>query len=309
MLLQSNQRVYSIYQTLRSYKDLQVYLANEASVSNQATQKQYLINEFRNPELIRNCIEDMLSLQKDATVAEFVDVFTSGACLYTVFTYSQPYLLKDYVARHRLSFGNRVNLLKNILFKLSTYSQAPLPVLIHLVDTDNIHVHPDETIYFSFAFHPEQLQSSSTINTLYLKIANLVLLLFPKETDSRSNKQLQMVLKKCERAVYQSIPEIVKDVERIDTSTFTEKLKNWFQERKSQVQLLKNISLVALLLFFSFILYTRFIVPDNTTPVQAPVPVQQVGELPVSNGSPEQETEALEEQATEPALIHVDVGN
>jgi hypothetical protein len=313
MLLHTDKRSFSVFQTLHSYKDVNVYLANELlddkQQANNANSRQYLINEIHSHDVIQLVIKDMLALQKESTFTEFIDVFTLDSKLYVVFSYNKPYLLNTYINRHKLSFANRVSLLQAYLFRLSTYMYLPMPILMSLIHEDNINVTPDEDIYFHFAFHPANLQPALTKQILFAEIALIIGKMFSDELTTHKGKQLRLIMQKCERNVYSSIPEIVKDVKQLDSRPFADKAKSWFTDKMSLLHKVKNFAFIGLIAVVVFVLYTRFISPSSIQPVDIPQSIQQVGELQIGEPTSSQgdESEHIPLDPAEPVIIQIDV--
>ncbi|KAB2951944.1 hypothetical protein F9B85_10320 [Heliorestis acidaminivorans] len=279
MLLYSNQRVYRVYRTLRSFKDLQVLLAYDGATGDPTRGKVYLINEICNPSFIRTTIEEMLSLRRHSTFSEFAEVFSLNSKLYVVFHYNKSSALQDFLAHHKLPFAKRVLLVQNLLSKLSAYTALPVSVQLASVDFENINVQNDMSVSFNFAMHPNHFHSTTSHNDVYIGIANLINELFSKEVHTKEGRSLQLIMEKCERSVYKSVPEILIDARQIDTSSRWDKTRKWFDKKRPLLQKVKTLTFTVVLVLLIFVVYTRFISRDAVQTVGEPPVINQLGEI------------------------------
>lgn len=303
MRLKAKNRTFTVYQTLGSYQDVYVYLAREGADQ----ENRYLVNEIQSPQMIRTYLDELLSLQKDDNFSEFVDLFTLNSKLYLVFKYAKPFLFMDFLNKYTLSFPEKVTLMNNYLFQLSSYTRFSPIILQALTDPENINVSPDGTAYFNFSLKPQHFADPADKSAPFQGIAALLKTLFAKELASRKKKQLLFIIEKCEKGLYKSIPELKKDVQEIDTFSTWDKIKEYFQARKSVLKIIKNVGLAALIVVFLVIIYTRFIAPGPAQRADAPLPVEQIGEVTVQEEEETDENDEAESPDPEqPRRIRID---
>lgn len=305
MLLKAKNRTFSVFQTLGSYQDLCVYLARDTK----GGETSYLVNEISSPQVIRSSLKAMLSLRKESNISEFEDIFTLNSRLYVVFKYAKPYLLLDYLNKYRLSFAERVKLMENYLFQLSSYSHLPPAVLQSLTDPDNINIQRDRDVYFNFSFKPAYLLAAGDKANLFKRLGSLLKILFAGELSGSGKRELLVVMGKCEKNLYKSIPEMNRDVKGIDTSSNWDKVREYFHARKNTLNLLKNMGLTFLTIVIFIIIYTRFISPGPGAATEPAMPVTQIGEvtLETEEDDPEEHNSADQpEPVSQPRIIRID---
>lgn len=303
MLLKTSNQVFTVFQTLRSYQKINVYLAKDAT----ANANHYLINEICCPQIIRSNIEELLTLRQEQNSPGFVDIFTQDSKLYLVFKYAKPSLIMDYLHKNKLSFTERVKLLENYLFNLSAWTSSPLAISRSLTDLDNINLYSEADIFFNFSLKPDHFQEPKDRSTLFNNIATLIRVLFAKELNSKKGRQLHLIIEKCEKSIYKTVPQIAKEVQGVDISSSGEKFKQYLQGKRSLLKQAKDYALIALIAVMVVIVYTRFISPSAIKPSQPVQPVTQVGEVLILQETPSEQEPADSKDVNPPAIIRVDL--
>lgn len=293
MHLPTDNRNYETFQTVKASKEVNVYLARDLlyKATPDVESPLYLVNEITDVDLIHNNIEQLLALRQERRITDFVDVFTLQSKLYLVFKHKKPYLLADYLTRHKLTYANRVKLLENVLFNISSHALFPDSILCALTEVDNIHVNPDESSFSSYALQASHLLPNSNRRDVWLGIARLIMQMFPEELMQKRGRTLHFIIEKCERSVYRSLPEIIHDVRLIDTATTWERFKRSLQERKQQLSLVKQFGWGVIIVLIVFVIYTRFISPNAAHNLDKQLPVKQVGEIIVIEATPSDDSE------------------
>ncbi len=299
MILKTSNKHFAIYQKLRSYKELNLYLAKEGD----SNANHYLITEILCPQIIRSCIKELLALREEKSFSQFVDVFSFNSKLYLVLEYTKPMLLLDYLSKNKLTFGEKVKTLDNYLFQLASYASLPMSIRIALTDLENINLQPDHSVFFNFLLTPQSIGQSHDKASLLKGISAVIKAIFVQELSSTKGKELQLIIEKCEKSIYKTVPEIIKDVKNIDTSSTWDKLKLYLQEKKSSVQRVKDLGMTVFLVLLVVVVYSRFISP-NPLGSQL-VPVTQIGEVVIIEESLEEEPEQ-ESPAPPPVVIKVE---
>ena len=292
MRLNVKNRSFNVYQTLGSYNDVHVYLAREGA----SVKERYLINEIRCPQMIRHHLGELLSLQQEDSFAELVDVFSFNSRVYVVFKYSSPSLLMNYLHKNQLSLMEKLKLIDHYFFQLSFYSRFSPKVVHALTDPDNINVSQDGSVYFNFSLKPAHFTGGEDKTSLSKRIASLLRMVFSEELAGRKKQPLLVILEKCDKGLYRSIPEVKKDMLKVDTTSFWDRVKNYLHERKHVLDTLKNLGVTALVVVFFVLVYTQYIAPGPHQTADTPVPVTQIGDVAVSEEVDREEEQEQEQE-------------
>ncbi len=293
MIIKTASRTFSVFQILSSYQDITVYLAKDkADIT--INSDNYLINEICCKNLIQSCLEGLLTLHKEKNFSEFVDMFILDSNLYLVFKYTKPQLIMNYLDKHKLNFKERIKIAKSYLFQLSSYAPFSPAIVQSLTDPDNINIDSHGTIYFNFSLKQHYLFEPEDKSLLLNRIASFLKILFAKELAGKKGRQALIIIDKCEKSLYKSIPEIERDVQNIDTSSFWDKTKEYINSKKNTLKLILNLGLSVLTVIIIIFFYTNFIAPGpDKAPQQAP-PITRISEVEIQSGQLEEKDEPID---------------
>ena len=231
---------YVIIASVFSSDDVNVLIGykNEKTLDNL-----YIINEFTH-------IKDDLSTFKmlfdifnsNQKPAEFVDFFATSDKFYAVFEYTET---EDIKQKYRKdfnieSFDDRCIMLESILIRLDKLFSFPKCILGCLTEPENIRVDSEKNLHFIYnlKYLDKYSDPKTSQNLIYKNIGNIIKILLKPETEAQFNKSLHIVVDKCKRGVYPSIPPLVielKKAEKISAAS------SWFSYIKYQLKLRQNI--------------------------------------------------------------------
>ncbi len=202
----------------------------------------YIINKFdycdENMQTFKILFDIFFSSKRPK---EFVDFFVEDKSFYGVFTYTQEENIKKSFSKefNIYNFDERCVILENILIYFDRISSFPNSIFGCLTEMQNIKIDDQKNI--SFVYNLKNMEKYSTVpesKDLILKnIRNIIYTLLESESKAKFNKSLHIVLDKCERGVYGSIPELVIDLKKAEKSS---KTSTWLKYFKYQMDLKKN---------------------------------------------------------------------
>jgi len=275
MFISSLNRDYFLFQTLNEIGNVKSYVAKDPN-----TKSLFLINQLTNRSLINAHIKDLISIDEQRILEDFADLFTFDTKLYLVFKFNQPNPLVEYLHKSDWTFAEKIDLLKNYLFEISAQSELPLILKIALTDLDNINVHPDGFVYFNYLLKTEHFNGPMEPARVYFGIAQIIETIFDKDLTSKNGQKLQIIIEKCNKNLYHTLPEIIKDVEEIDTSSFFTRIKKKLQTKYPKaLKILKDASFVAMAFLALFFIYNKYIGPATQQTLNSQKPVTKIGDI------------------------------
>lgn len=217
----------------------------------------YILNEFpfndENIEKFKMLFDIFFS---DKKPKEFLDFFVSKDKFYAIFKYVETENIKN---RYRKgftnsSFGERCITLEKILVYIDKVYNFNRGILGCITESENIRIDEDKNLYFTYNLRNiDKYNDENTSLKLILKnIRDIMYILLEPEAKAKFNKALHIVLDKCERGVYSSIPELVIDLKKAEEIC---KTSSWFSYFKYQIYLRKDflkklskVSIISLIL-------------------------------------------------------------
>ncbi len=226
---------------------------------------------------------------------EFVNFFVEENMYYAVFKYLEIENIKQKYRKEfsAVPFDERCTILEDILIRIDKIYSLPTPIVGCLTEPQNIKISQEKEMYFHGNLQNLDVYNNETGKELILKnLREIIFTLLEPEAQAGFNKTLHIVLDKCERGVYESIPEMIVELKKAEKLS---KTSSWFSYFKYQLSLRKNliaklskISLSALVIAGLFYLaYSKL--TEGQQSGSAPV-VVSIGDV-TYNGNAEDESD------------------
>lgn len=151
---------------------------------------------------------------------EFVDFFVEDEKFYAVFTYFQEDSIdKKYSKTFNTShFDERCKILESILIYFESIYRFPRCILGCISEPGNIRVDEEKNIHFIYDLRNMDKYSDETksLNLIFENIAKVIYIFLENEAKAKFNKELHIVIDKCKRGVYSSIPQMAVELKRAE---------------------------------------------------------------------------------------------
>ena len=195
------------------------FILNEFSYNDENLGKfKILFNMFNSPEKPK----------------EFVDFFVEDEKFYAVFTYFQEDSIeKKYSKTFNTShFDERCKILESILIYFEGIYRFPRCILGCLSEPENIRVDEEKNIHFIYDLRNMDKYSDETknLNLIFENIAKVIYILL-------ENEELHIVIDKCKRGVYRSIPQMAVELKRAERISMN---SSWGSYIRYQISLRKD---------------------------------------------------------------------
>ena len=177
-----------------------------------------LLNQWTEKTLIQEHLSTILDI-KERGCDDFLECFTEEGTLYTVFGYQEGRNLLQYVQTEKLALPYRVVLLQNVLEVFLQYRHYSDMLQFCMLQYHNI-VIQNHTIFFNYQLLllPEEKEISC-----FAALEQTMQILFTT-AERKSMPKLQIVADKCQKRLYTSLGEMIKELQ--ETSGAVEKEKN-----------------------------------------------------------------------------------
>ncbi len=230
---------YVVIASLFSNKEMNILVAYQEK---NTLDNLYLLNQFPykkdNLKTFKMLFDIFSSPNKPK---EFVNFFVEENMYYAVFKYlgceniKQKYR-KGFSAQ---SFEERCTILEDILIRIDKIYSLPIPIVGCLTEPQNIKITKEKEVHFHGNLQNLEIYNNSTGKELILKnIREIIFTLLEPEAQAGFNKPLHIVLDKCERGVYESIPEMIVELKKAEKIS---KTSSWISYFKYQISLRKNL--------------------------------------------------------------------
>lgn len=219
---------YTIRKVLQDTPAYACYLAQPKTDDAQVV----LVNVLRERTLIDRYIALTIDL-KQQQMPEFIEFFSDDSQFYIVFAYAQGETLENRLRRVPLTFLERLLLLKRIIYQLTCYPEVSCVWKTTALEPQNIICSVDD-IRFNFRFFliEEDLTEKSR---MYTRIDTLSQVIFKKQ-EIEKNADLRIVSDKCQKGVYRSLGEVLKDLEYVEAAEEKERdARTILQEKKEKL--------------------------------------------------------------------------
>lgn len=205
---------YTVHHILKSNQYMNIFVGE----TKQQYPQKVLLNQWTDKTLIQQWLPTLLEM-KQKKYTDFLNCFAEDGKLYTVFCYKEGKNLLQYVQSEKLALHYRVVLLQTVLQEFLKYQLYDDMIQYCMLQYTNIIVQ-NNTIYFNYQLLilPEQKQ----INC-FEALEQTMKVLFTNE-EVKSMPKLLIVMQKCQKKIYQSLGEVIKDLQ--DVSGAVEKQKS-----------------------------------------------------------------------------------
>ncbi|MDD3569606.1 MAG: hypothetical protein PHY44_00695 [Lachnospiraceae bacterium] len=298
---------YTVLKVLCSDNRINCYIAQRKEGEKD---KFVLINEICKREIINQYISQIITFQ-DCGLTDFIEYFTEDSKLYAVFSYTEGMNLKKVLTSQKLPFEFRLLLGQKILHNLMENGSFPNVLKANVLHWENI-LFNDNLVGFNYRFFAEEADKSQN-DTVYNYFKIIMNQLF-REDEIEKNIKLKIIVEKCEKDIYHSFGEVLKDLQDVLTSIDkTKDLKTIAEEKKKKFQAFFSKAVVVLVaVTVGIVAYERFIQDNKAATVYnevekiGTVDVVEKKELPIAEenvfipaNSEEKTGEILPETSTE----------
>lgn len=231
---------YVIISTIFSSENFNAKIAYKGK---KTTDNFYIINEFNFEKEFLDTFTNLFNIFKsDDKPSMFVDFFVENDKFYSIFKYTESEnIIKKYKKNfNTTTFDNRCIVLEKILMYIDKIYKFPHTILGCVTEPENIKIDSDTNIKFIYNFkNMNKYSDSLTSKNLILKnITDIICIILEAEVEAKFNKELHIVIDKCKRDVYNSLPELIIDLKRAEKIC---KTSSWISYIKLQLSLRKHI--------------------------------------------------------------------
>lgn len=303
MFIKTVNKEYFIVQTILSSPTINTYIVKENSAD---PDQLYIMNEIKNRKMIEYYLEDFMSIEHTRTLSDFISCFALESNLYVLFQYHPEKSLSKYLTHSSRTLDKRLDLAIKILFEMTAYTDLPLFIQKTILQPDNINIDENENIYFNYFIPSTPAEKKFSKEDLFTEIGILLNQLFHQELEKKHQK-LHIILTRCSKSLYHSIPEIIQDLKDVKASKPHSIKEKLFQKKKKWKSAVKKWVIVGILLAVGIYLYRyslRF--KAQTTNMNVENPVSQIGDRTIIDVDSKP---ADEQEKEEPTSVYIDIQN
>lgn len=203
------------------------FILNEFSYNDENLEKfKVLFNMFNSPEKPK----------------EFVDFFVEDEKFYAVFTYYQEDSIEKKYSKtlNTSHFDERCKILESILIYFESIYRFPRCILGCLSEPGNIRVDEEKNIHFIYDLRNMDKYSdeAKNLNLIFENISKVIYIFLQNEARAKFNKELHIVIDKCKRGVYRSIPQMAVELKRAERISMN---SSWGSYIRYQISLRKDV--------------------------------------------------------------------
>lgn len=176
-----------------------------------------LLNQWTDKVLIEQWLATLLEI-KEQNYDDFLDCFTENGSFYTVFCYREGRNLLQYVQTEKLALPYKVVLLQNVLEEYLQYQHYNDILQYCMLQYYNIMIQ-NHAIFFNYQLLllPDQKEYNC-----FSALEQTMKVIFTNE-ELKSIPKLLIVMQKCEKRLYQSLAEVIKDLQNVSGAVEKEK--------------------------------------------------------------------------------------
>ncbi len=205
---------YVITKHLSSTSKINYYIGSARS---EQVLGELLINEVLDRDFINEYLDEFLEMFTKDKVSEFIDCFSENSKLYLVFPYYSGQGLLKYIDNNKLNAYYKKVLIYNVLHNFLNCYKYPLVMRRSILEPSNIIVSNND-FYFNYLLSVPNSRSVSE-KEIYSGVRGLFESCFT-EKEISSDIKLSIIMEKCEKGVYASVSETMKDL--VDALNATE---------------------------------------------------------------------------------------
>ena len=204
--------------TLFSSEDMEVYVGFKKE---NRPENLHILNKFPYSEKKLDIFKKLFFLYGGKEKPEeFVDFFVFEDDFYAVFKYAQAEtILQKYDKRlNTATFKERCDVLEDILLKIERIYKIDRSVLACVTSPENILVDLDSKMHLNFNLKDIFKNEKAHQKEFFANLRDIIFTVLRPEAEYKYNKDLHIVIDKCSRNVYVSMPEMMVELSRAQRS-------------------------------------------------------------------------------------------
>lgn len=213
---------YNIVGTLSNELTCSVWIASLKNDIN--PENLYIINRFQYNKYNLRFFKDFFSYYskyKESQNKDISNFFASDQYFYIVFKYikAENIANKYHTSRLTDSLEKRFQILYSILIKLDSISSLPLYAFLSVISLDNICIDDNENV--QIVYNLDKVLSNdkySSNKIVFVKIADIIRLMLSNELKNKYNSQIKIIVEKCEKQLFTSIPQLIIELKKIEST-------------------------------------------------------------------------------------------
>jgi len=247
---------YTVHHVLKSNQYMNIFVGE----TKQQNPQKVLLNEWTDKTLIQMWLAVLLDM-KQKNNSDMIDCFSENGNVYTVFCYQEGKNLLQYVQSEKLALHYRIVLLKNILEAYLKYQHYNDMIQFCMLQYQNIMIQ-NYTILFNYQLlvFPEQYECNC-----FGALEQTMKVLFTNE-EYKSIPKLLIVVQKCQKRIYQSLGEMIKDLQDVLGAEQKQKSMEQYVVEKRKYNRKKWLIVLILIAFILLIamIYRKYQNIDDT---------------------------------------------
>lgn len=273
-------RKYLVLRILEPSKYINYYVGETKDMEKSIS---VIINEIFDRDIINFYLTDFLLMKQNKKLPDFIDCFTEDSKLYVVFSYRKGRNITKFLKEEKLRKEYRIVLLKNIMQKFLEYGFCPAILRKSILSPQNLMV-DEGAVYFNYCLCPNTNKEVIDEDSIFKSIGNIINDIFKKD-ELANEKKLSIILEKCEKGLYLSMGELIKDLEDLSGAIEKEEsLKTIILEKKKKFEKYILRAFVLCIVFgVAFVLYENYI--SKSTSAFLYKDVEQIGTVNVNKNS------------------------
>ena len=250
---------YTVIATKYQSEKINIYIAckGEKKLANNL----YILNEIPYESENINLFKTLFFIYSSKNKPkEFCDFFVQNDNFYSVFKYKEsPNITQKYDKELSTShFDERCRVLEHILMKVEQVNKLPKNVAACVTELENICVDDEKNIIFNYNLKNINSYPENDTKLIYKHIHDIIFTILRQECEAGFNKQLHIVLDKCKKNVYSSIPEMIVDLKKAEkiskSSSWWGYIKSKFELKKPIISKASRVALITTIVFGTFYL-------------------------------------------------------
>ncbi len=256
----------------------------------------YVLNKYPFDEKDLNLFKKLFYFfESKQKTKDFVDFFVYKNDFYATFKYTQAENIKQKYNKilNTATFEERCIILGNILIKIDQLFKLPPEILACITEPENICVDNEKKVCLTYNLKNVYKDVTEAKQTVFQNIHDIIFIMLQQEAEAGFNKSLHIVLDKCKRAVYNSIPELTIELKKAEklsqTSSWWTYIKYQFSLRQKIITKLTQTTIVlAIVIGLGYLAYSKINEGKNQLQPGA-APVVAIGDISY-NGNKEDES-------------------
>ena len=244
----------------------------------------YILNKFLFSEKDLDIFKKLFSFfSSPKKTKDFVDFFVHKDNFYAAFKYVHAENIKQKYNKHLNTavFDERCFILENILIKIDQLYKITPEILACVTEPENICVDGEKNVHLIYNLKNIEKYKKDSRKAIFENIYDIIFIMLQQEAQAPFNKALHIVLDKCKRGVYSSIPELVIELKKAEKISKTSSWWSYFKYQLSLRQKLINkltqtTITAAIIVGLLYLGYMK--INENKTPTGA-APVVSIGDV------------------------------